>query len=96
MVGMGVFFVAFLLVVGVCTKVHAFSGKKCFSLYFALYFCWENLKHIVFVRKIISPRLSEFLRCQLGALIHGLHIPLSQKAGLLGTPPAFMTHSPFD
>lgn len=28
MVGMGAFFVAFLLVVGVCTKVHAFSGKK--------------------------------------------------------------------
>lgn len=67
-----------------------------FSIFCCLFLLGKLETHN-FCQRNITLCLSEFLQCQLGAVIHGLYVPpLSQKAGLLGTAPASVTHSPFN
>lgn len=78
-----------------CTKLDVFNEKNCCSSqYFALYFCRENLNSVRKKYPSVSVQIPPVSAGSCNS--QAARPPLSQKAELPGTPPAFVTHSPFD
>lgn len=65
-----------------CAKLDALMKKRLLFSIFCCLFLLGALETHNFCQRNISPCLSEFLQCQLGAVTQGLHGPLSPWAPL--------------
>lgn len=80
-----------------CTKLGAFNEKKVAFLNILLFISVGKAWNTSFLSEKYQYVFVQIPPVSAGSCnSQAPRPPLSQKVGLLGTPPALMTHSPFD